>query len=85
MLEAEQTEELNAARARAASTLSVRAHGFEPHVSLLYGRAEVSSADAGVQLPLAFSCRQLALWSTQGEVADWRPLGRLPLGAGEMA
>lgn len=85
VLEAEQTGELNAARARAASTLSMPAHEFEPHMSLLYGRAEVSSADAGLQLPLAFTCRQLAVWSTQGEVADWRPLGRLLLGAGEMA
>ena len=85
VLEAEQTEELNAARARAASTLSVPAHGFEPHVSLLYGRAQVSAADAGVHLPLAFTGRQLALWSTQGEVTDWRPLGRLLLGSGEIA
>jgi hypothetical protein len=85
VLEVEPTEELNVARALAASALTMPATGFEPHLSLLYGRAEVTSADVGVQLPLAFTCRQVAVWRTEGAVSDWRPLGRLLLGSGEMA
>jgi 2'-5' RNA ligase len=46
VLEVEPTEELNAARARAAAALTRPAAGFEPHLSLLYGRAEVTSEGA---------------------------------------
>jgi hypothetical protein len=74
-----------AARAQAAASLALPATGFEPHLSLLYGRAEIAAADAGVPLPLAFTCRQLALWRTEGAVAEWQPLGRFPLGSRETA
>jgi hypothetical protein len=83
VLEAHPTEELMAARARAAASLALPATGFEPHLSLLYGRAEVVPADAGVQLPLAFTCRQLAVWRTQGAASAWRPLGTFLLGSAE--
>lgn len=80
VLEAEPSPQLSAARARAAAALGATAGGFEPHLSVLYGWASVAPADAGLELPLVFACRQLAVWQTHGRVGDWRPLGRLPLG-----
>jgi 2'-5' RNA ligase len=85
VLEVQPTEALDAARARAAAALTLPATGFEPHLSLLYGRAEVASTDAGVRLPLAFTCRQLALWRTQGAVSEWQALGHFRLGSAETA
>jgi hypothetical protein len=83
VLEAEPTDALVAARERAAAAFAMPAEGFEPHLSLLYGGTEIATADAGIPLPLACTCRELAVWRTQGAVAEWLPLGRLSLGARE--
>jgi hypothetical protein len=79
VLEAEPSDTLQAARERAASAFAVAADGFEPHLSLLYGRAAIGPGDAGVPLPLACAWRELAVWRTQGAVSEWEPLGRLLL------
>jgi hypothetical protein len=81
VLEAEPSPPLTAARERAAMALATPACGFEPHLSLLYGRAPVAAEDADIELPLVFTCRQLAAWRTLGPVAEWRALGRWPLEA----
>jgi len=82
VLEAEPTPPLVEARAEALRALEVAARPYEPHLSLLYGWADVTEADAGVDLPLVLTCRRLAVWRTEGIVERWRPLGSAELAPG---
>jgi 2'-5' RNA ligase len=80
-------ETLRLLTTRAQARLTFRGAGeapFEPHLSLVYGWVSAEDkepviADLAVRLPKRLTCTALEVVRTEGPVADWRSLARLPL------
>jgi 2'-5' RNA ligase len=54
---------------------------FFPHLSLLYARppAPLVAGEVRDESLAGFDCRRVDVYSTEGEVAAWRRVGRLPM------
>lgn len=77
---------LVAAHATAARAFSRQPDpGYEPHLSLLYGRLEPAHKlavrhEAGSEVDARFEVRRLHVWRTFGTVPEWREVGVFDFG-----